>query len=323
MGAEKLALIALLISFVFVWIVTPRFLPVLHRLHFGQSIREEGPKSHLKKSGTPTMGGLVIQAGILVAVILILAIFKVVNWFPALIMIFFGLIGFIDDFIKVRKKHNLGLRAWQKLVLQFAGAAAIAAYAGMDPAIGTKLWIPFSQGMVDLGAWYYPFTFFAIVAVVNAVNLTDGLDGLASGVTAVVMIFFMAASVSLNLEASAVFSGAVIGGCLGFLRYNSYPANLFMGDTGSMALGGAVIAVAIATRLEFFVLIAGFVYVMEALSVVIQVSYFKMTHGKRVFRMAPIHHHFELKGWSETRVVTVFWILSAFCVTLSFLAFVK
>lgn len=323
MGAENLALIALLISFLFVWIVTPRFLPVLRRLHFGQSIREEGPKSHLKKSGTPTMGGLVIQGGILVSVIAILAVFKVVTLFPVLVMIFFGLVGFIDDFIKVREKHNLGLRAWQKLVLQFAGAAAIAAYAGLDPAIGTKLWIPFSQGMVDMGNWYYPFTFFAIVAVVNAVNLTDGLDGLASGVTAVVMVFFMMAAVALNQDASAVFGGAVIGGCLGFLRYNSYPAELFMGDTGSMALGGAVIAVAIATRMEFFVLIAGFVYVMEAMSVVIQVSYFKISHGKRVFRMAPIHHHFELKGWSETRVVTVFWILSAICVTLSFLAYVK
>ncbi len=179
----------------------------------------------------------------------------------------------------------------QKLVLQIAAAAFFAWYAGTNPAIGTWLVLPFVGGAVDLGLWYYPFTFFAIVAVTNAVNLTDGLDGLAAGVTAVVMTFFVIVASSMGLMAPALFSGAIIGGCLGFLRHNSNPAALFMGDVGSMALGGAVIAVAIVTRLQLFVLIAGFVFVMEAMSVVIQVGYFKISHGKRVFRMAPIHHH--------------------------------
>jgi len=320
MSSLKLSIIALLISFFFVWIVTPRFLPVLHKWHFGQAIREEGPKSHMKKSGTPTMGGLVIQAGVLLAMIIMCFVIGHAVLFPLLVMIAFGAIGFIDDFIKVSQKHNLGLRAWQKLVLQFVAALVIAIYAGTSPDIGTALQIPFSGAYWDLGWGYYPFTFFAVVAVTNAVNLTDGLDGLAAGVTAFVMIFFTVMAVVLNQLNCAVFGGAIIGACLGFLRYNSNPANIFMGDTGSMALGGAVIVIAIIMRLQLFVLIAGLLYVVEAMSVVLQVSYFKITHGKRIFRMAPIHHHFELKGWSETRVVTVFWVVSIICVCIAFLA---
>ena len=297
----------------------PRVLPILHRLHFGQAIREEGPQSHMKKSGTPTMGGLVIQGAVLIAVVIISLFTKKWDFFPLIVMVAFGAIGFIDDFIKVSKKHNLGLRAWQKLVLQFVAALAVALYAAWTPAIGTELVIPFMGTTVDFGIWYVPFTFFAVVAVTNAVNLTDGLDGLASGVTAIVCLFFLAMSVALNQVSTAVFSGAVIGACLGFLRYNSNPAEIFMGDTGSMALGGAVIVMAIITRMQIFVLIAGLLYVIEALSVVIQVGYFKLTHGKRFFKMAPIHHHFELKGWSETRVVTVFWIVTAVFVALAFL----
>ena len=273
----------------------------------------------MKKSGTPTMGGLVIQGAVLIAVVIISLFTKKWDFFPLIVMVAFGAIGFIDDFIKVSKKHNLGLRAWQKLVLQFVAALAVALYAAWTPAIGTELVIPFMGTTVDFGIWYVPFTFFAVVAVTNAVNLTDGLDGLASGVTAIVCLFFLAMSVALNQVSTAVFSGAVIGACLGFLRYNSNPAEIFMGDTGSMALGGAVIVMAIITRMQIFVLIAGLLYVIEALSVVIQVGYFKLTHGKRFFKMAPIHHHFELKGWSETRVVTVFWIVTAVFVALAFL----
>ncbi|MDD2413890.1 MAG: phospho-N-acetylmuramoyl-pentapeptide-transferase [Eubacteriaceae bacterium] len=320
MNTIQIAISALLISFLFVWIVTPRFLPVLHKWHFGQSIREEGPKSHLKKSGTPTMGGLVIQGGVLLAMIIFVCLGKQRVWFPLLVMIVFGAIGFLDDFIKVSQKHNLGLRAWQKLVLQIAAALAIAWYAGHDPAIGTKLMVPFTNQYWDLGLGYYPFTFFAVVAVTNAVNLTDGLDGLAAGVTAFVMIFFMIMAMVFDLEECAAFGGAVVGACLGFLRYNSNPADIFMGDTGSMALGGAVVVIAIMMQMQLFILIAGLLYVIEALSVVIQVGYFKISHGKRVFRMAPIHHHFELKGWSETRVVTVFWIISIIFVCIAFLA---
>lgn len=319
MDTLKISIVSLLVAFIIVWLVMPRVLPILHRLHFGQAIREEGPQSHMKKSGTPTMGGLVIQGAVLIAVIIISLFTKKWDFFSLIVMVAFGAIGFIDDFIKVSKKHNLGLRAWQKLVLQFAAALAIAIYAAWTPAIGTELVVPFMGTTVDFGIWYVPFTFFAVVAVTNAVNLTDGLDGLASGVTAIVCIFFLAMAVALNQVSTAVFSGAVIGACLGFLRYNSNPAEIFMGDTGSMALGGAVIVMAIITRMQIFVLIAGLLYVIEALSVVIQVGYFKLTHGKRFFKMAPIHHHFELKGWSETRVVTVFWIVTAVFVALAFL----
>lgn len=319
MDTLKISIVSLLVAFIIVWLAMSRVLPILHRLHFGQAIREEGPQSHMKKSGTPTMGGLVIQGAVLIAVVIISLFTKKWDFFPLIVMVAFGAIGFIDDFIKVSKKHNLGLRAWQKLVLQFVAALAVALYAAWTPAIGTELVIPFMGTTVDFGIWYVPFTFFAVVAVTNAVNLTDGLDGLASGVTAIVCLFFLAMSVALNQVSTAVFSGAVIGACLGFLRYNSNPAEIFMGDTGSMALGGAVIVMAIITRMQIFVLIAGLLYVIEALSVVIQVGYFKLTHGKRFFKMAPIHHHFELKGWSETRVVTVFWIVTAVFVALAFL----
>ena len=316
----KQGMIAFLIAFVAVWIGTKYFLPVLKKWHFGQSIREEGPQSHMKKSGTPTMGGLVIQAGVLVSTLIVALVTHSHFLFPLVVMVVFGTIGFIDDYISIAKKHNLGLKAWQKLVLQFVAALAIALYAGTHPQIGTQLIIPFTHQSVDLGFWYYPLTFFAIVAVTNAVNLTDGLDGLASGVTAFVMFFFTAAAMLSQNTESGIFGAAVIGACFGFLRYNSNPANVFMGDTGSMALGGAVIGIAIMLKMELFVLIAGIVYVAEAGSVLLQVAYFKATGGKRLFRMSPIHHHFELKGWPETRVVTVFWIVTLFWVAVAFLA---
>lgn len=316
----KQGMIAFLIAFVAVWIGTKYFLPVLKKWHFGQSIREEGPQSHMKKSGTPTMGGLVIQAGVLVSTLIVALVTHSHFLFPLVVMVVFGTIGFIDDYISIAKKHNLGLKAWQKLVLQFVAALVIALYAGTHPQIGTQLIIPFTHQSVDLGFWYYPLTFFAIVAVTNAVNLTDGLDGLASGVTAFVMFFFTAAAMLSQNTESVIFGAAVIGACFGFLRYNSNPANVFMGDTGSMALGGAVIGIAIMLKMELFVLIAGIVYVAEAGSVLLQVAYFKATGGKRLFRMSPIHHHFELKGWPETRVVTVFWIVTLFWVAVAFLA---
>lgn len=316
----KQGMIAFLIAFVAVWIGTKYFLPVLKKWHFGQSIREEGPKSHMKKSGTPTMGGLVIQAGVLVSTLIVALVTRSHFLFPLVVMVVFGTIGFIDDYISIAKKHNLGLKAWQKLVLQFVAALAIAIYAGMHPQIGTELIIPFTKSSVDLGFWYYPLTFFAIVAVTNAVNLTDGLDGLASGVTAFVMFFFTAAALMSENAESVIFGAAVVGACFGFLRHNSNPADVFMGDTGSMALGGAVIGIAIMLKMELFVLIAGIIYVAEAGSVLLQVAYFKATGGKRLFRMSPIHHHFELKGWPETRVVTVFWIVTLFWVAVAFLA---
>lgn len=315
----KAGLFGLLISFTVVYLATPRFIPMLKRMKFGQAIREEGPQSHLEKSGTPTMGGLIIQLGVIIASVLLAIVTGVWDFFPMIVMLFFGCVGFIDDYIKVAKKHNLGLRAWQKIVLQCVGALAISLYAYYSPTIGSELIVPFINQPVDFGFWYVPFTFIAVVAIVNAVNLTDGLDGLASGVTLIVSIFFFVGSLILPEASTTVFIGSVIGGCLGFLRYNSNPAGIFMGDTGSMALGGAVVVMAIITQLQIFLLIAGGLFVIEALSVVIQVGYFKATKGKRFFRMAPIHHHFELAGWSETRVVTVFWVVTAIFVTIAFI----
>lgn len=266
------------------------------------------------------MGGLVIQLGIIAAVIVVSLFMGSWNLFPVIVMVFFGAIGFIDDYIKVAKKHNLGLRAWQKLVLQFIGAGVIALYAYYT--IGSQLIVPFMSQPLDFGFWYVPFTFFAIIAIVNAVNLTDGLDGLASGVTLIVSIFFFVGSLILPEAGTTIFIGGVIGGCLGFLRHNSKPAAIFMGDTGSMALGGAIVVMGIITQLQIFLLIAGGLFVIEALSVVIQVGYFKATKGKRFFRMAPIHHHFELAGFSETQVVTVFWMVTAIFVTIAFICLV-
>lgn len=311
----QIAMISLLIAAIGTMILVPAFLPTLHRLHFGQAIREEGPKSHMKKQGTPTMGGLMIQLAVIIAVLFAALITKKISLFLLVIMLVYGAIGFIDDYIKVSKKHNEGLTVIQKLVLQII-TALIFTFWGAK-LVGTELLVPFA-GYIDFGIWYYPLTFIAIVAVTNAVNLTDGLDGLASGCMAVVMIFFTAGAITVSPAVSA-FCGAVIGGCLGFLKNNSNPADIFMGDTGSMALGGALVGAAMLTQLTLYILIAGLIFVIEALSVVIQVGYFKISHGKRVFRMAPIHHHFELGGWSETRVVQVFWVFSALCVALAFL----
>ncbi|MGD9473513.1 MAG: phospho-N-acetylmuramoyl-pentapeptide-transferase [Eubacteriaceae bacterium] len=320
--AIKSGLLCLLLSFFLVYLLTPRFIPMLKRLKFGQAIREEGPQSHLAKSGTPTMGGIVIIAGLVISVLVFSLLTGMVEALPVAMVLYFGAIGFVDDYIKVVKKHNLGLRAWQKLLLQFVGALAFSLYAYLSPEIGSLMLIPFSGAIVDMGIAMIPFTFFAIVAVVNAVNLTDGLDGLASGVTLIVAIFFFVIAALIGKIGMTIFIGSLMGALMGFLRYNSNPADIFMGDTGSMALGGAVIGMAIVLQMQWFVLIAGALFVIEALSVVIQVGYFKMTKGKRFFKMAPIHHHFELKGWSETRVVTVFWMVSGLFVTIAFLAFI-
>ncbi len=311
----QIAMTALILSGAAVLILVPACLPTLHRLHFGQAIREEGPKSHMKKAGTPTMGGLMIQLGVLIAVLIVALFTREISVFLLVIMIAYGAIGFIDDFIKVSKKHNEGLTPGQKLILQFVTACLFTWWGAKTT--GTALLVPFA-GMVDFGIWYYPVTLIAIVATTNAVNLTDGLDGLAAGCITVCMVFFVWASTAVSPAVSA-FAGAVLGGCLGFLKNNSNPADIFMGDTGSMALGGCLVGTAMLTQTTIYILFAGLIFVIEALSVIIQVGYFKISHGKRVFRMAPIHHHFELGGWSETRVVQVFWMFTAFCTALAFL----
>ena len=300
---------ALLVALAVSLALGPLAIPMLRRLKFGQSIREEGPKSHQAKSGTPTMGGIMILIAITVASLIFVGGSREV-WLALFITLGHGVIGFIDDFIKVVLKRNLGLKARQKLLGQILMAVALVyisiTYMGGD----TNLWIPVLDQTIDCGIFYYILIFFVLVGTTNAVNLTDGLDGLASGTMAVAAIAYAIICLIFGQYELAVFCMTVVGGVLGFLKYNAHPAKVYMGDTGSLALGGAVAAVAVLTKTELLLIIVGGVFVVEALSVIIQVASFKTT-GKRVFLMSPIHHHFELKGWSEKKVVTVFWLCGA------------
>lgn len=313
-------LLVLLLGAVATALFTGLEIPLLKKHQFRQYIREEGPQSHLKKEGTPTMGGLAILLGLLLTVAVV-GNFTLASVVMLVVTFLFALIGFLDDYIKVTAKHNLGLRAWQKLVLQIVFAAGLALYMAYFSAQGTKVWIPFYGDYVEFGFFYVPFVAFVMVAMANAVNLTDGLDGLSSGVTAIVAIFFAIVGVELQTASPAVFAAALSGVCLGFLVFNHHPAKLFMGDTGSMALGGGLACAAVMMKMEFLLVIAGLIYVLEALSVIIQVLYFKKTGGKRFFRMAPLHHHFELGGMSETKVVFLFWTISLVCCLLGYLVF--
>ncbi len=293
-------------------VLTSVEIPILKNKQFQQFIREEGPQSHLSKAGTPTMGGIAI-VGTLVFITLAAGDITMDTFAMLVVTLLFGAIGFFDDYIKVAKKHNLGLRAWQKLALQILFAGALALYVAKFTEHGTEVWLPIIDKYLDFGALYVPFVMFVVVAMANAVNLTDGLDGLSSGVTVLVSFFFGIVAASFGHASGMNFCAALCGGCLGFLFFNKYPAKLFMGDTGSMALGGALAAVAIIMKVEFLLPIAGLVYVMEALSVIIQVGYFKLTGGKRIFKMAPIHHHFEECGMKEQHVVIMFWIVALIC----------
>ncbi|KDR95019.1 Phospho-N-acetylmuramoyl-pentapeptide-transferase [Peptoclostridium litorale DSM 5388] len=299
----------------------PMLIPVLKRLKFGQTIRDEGPKTHLVKNGTPTMGGIILVIGIIVASLLsgkvdgnmLVALFSIIG---------FGLVGFVDDYIKVVLKRSLGLRAYQKLIGQFVFAFLIVLYQYKTSDYGSSILVPFTDGYYfDMGMLYIPFTVLVVVATVNSVNLTDGLDGLASGVTLIVSVFFVITASMLGYESIAIVCSAVFGACLGFLRFNIYPAKVFMGDTGSMALGGAVAAAAVIMNASLMIPIVGGIYFAESLSVIIQVTSFKLT-GKRVFKMSPIHHHFELVGWHETKVVGVFWATSLVLGAVALIAFI-
>lgn len=296
------------VAFLITLILGPLLIPLLKKLKVGQSIREEGPKSHYKKSGTPTMGGIIIVIALLITVFTSGLVNK-----DMYVLIFatlgFGLIGFIDDFIKVVLKRSLGLRAYQKLIGQIILAVVLAVYQSRVSIIGTELIVPFLNTNIDLGIFYIPFVAFVVVAVVNSANLTDGLDGLASGVTLIILSFFSLVALNMQMPSVAMFAAALGGACLGFLRFNSYPARVFMGDTGSMALGGAVAGIAILLNLSLIVPIVCGIYFAEAISVIIQVVSFKL-FGKRVFLMSPLHHHFEYKGWKETKIVVVFWSIT-------------
>lgn len=296
-----------LVVFLATIVTGPILLPVLKKLKLRQTIRDNGPKSHLSKMGTPTMGGLIFLIPVFVAGMMYA---NYDNRIVSLVLLTagFALVGFLDDFIKVWKKSKDGLSANQKMLGLLVISAIFATYISMSD-IGTSIIIPFFafERTIDLGIFYIPFTMIVLVGTSNAVNITDGLDGLATGTTFFASLFLaMIAMTSLEFEYINFFAVALCGGTLGFLLYNFYPAKLFMGDTGSLALGGAISAIAIVMRLHLILLVLGGIFVLEAFSVIIQVVSFKLTK-KRVFKMAPLHHHFELSGWKETNIVYLFW----------------
>ncbi len=303
-------------------------IPFLHRIKFGQEIREEGPSWHQKKSGTPTMGGFIFIIGMLFALVAGIFICGLgdfaEDYLPVVIMFTgafaFGVIGFIDDYIKVILKRNLGLRAGQKFTLQFLVALMVAVWVTAGGYVDSAIKIPFTGFELNLGyIIYIPFIIIVMLAVVNSVNLTDGLDGLAGTVTLVVAVFYAIISNRAGSTPVAVFASSLGGGLVGFLIYNKFPAKVFMGDTGSLFLGGAVAVMAIFMGDPLLLIVVGLVYVAESLSVIIQVAWFKKT-GKRIFKMSPIHHHFEMCGWKETTVVAVFTLVTAALCGLSLLA---
>ncbi len=314
-----------IISFLATLLLGITLIPWLKKLKFGQTVRDDGPKTHLKKTGTPTMGGIIFIIPLILVSLLqtrgrgeyvIVAVLSTLG---------FGLIGFLDDYIKVVKKRSLGLRAYQKIISQLVIAVTLAFYAYLNPYIGSSVIVPLIGAEWDLGVFYIPIVVFIILGTVNSVNLTDGLDGLCSGVTLVItatlsIILTFAAKLANaggqawltnNYQDLIVFSAALTGALLGFLRYNAYPAQVFMGDTGSLGLGGAISALSILLRIPLWIPIFGGIYMAEAISVILQVGSFKL-RGKRIFKMAPLHHHFELKGMPETKVVSMFMIATVF-----------
>ena len=303
-------IVAVLISFGISAVLCPIVIPLLHRLKFGQQVRQEGPKEHLKKQGTPTMGGVMFLGAIIVTSLFYIGRYP--ELVPVLfVTVGFGIIGFLDDFIKIVMKRSEGLNPVQKLILQLVIAGIFTFYCMKNPAIGTEIILPFTDGKtVDLGWFFIPFCIFVMLGADNGVNFTDGLDGLCSSVTVMVATFFTVVALGNNNGISPVCA-AVVGSLMGFLLFNVYPAKVFMGDTGSLALGGFVSAAAFMLRMPIFIVIVGLIYLVEVVSVIIQVTYFKSTGGKRFFKMAPIHHHFELCGWSETQIVALFSIITA------------
>lgn len=315
----ELTIFATILSFIIVILIGPIVIPMLKKFKFGQSIREEGPQSHLKKAGTPTMGGLMFIISLVITLFTLSPKMGSALWIALITTVGYGIIGLLDDSLKIIRKKNLGLRAYQKLIGQVTFALILSVYAYNSADIGSMVHIPYTQKFIDLGIFYIPFMMFVVVGATNAVNLTDGLDGLASSVTLIVIVFFAIVTYGLKRNDLSLFCGALAGGLLGFLKYNAYPAQVFMGDTGSLALGGAVSALAILLKMPFILAIVGLIYVIEALSVIIQVISFKLT-GKRVFKMAPLHHHYEQLGWHETKIVAWFTIFTAILCLIGFLA---
>ena len=311
--------IPILISFAISVVLGPIIIPFLRKLKMGQTERTEGVQSHLKKAGTPTMGGVIFLISTVVT-----ALFYVKDYPKIIPVLFltlgFGIIGFLDDYLKVVLKRSDGLLPWQKFLLQVIFTGIFAYYIINYTDVSLTMRIPFWSGhFLNLGWAAVPLMFFAVIGTVNGVNFTDGLDGLASSVTLIVAVFFSVVSIGLQSGIEPV-TCAVVGSLMGFLVFNVYPAKVFMGDTGSLALGGFVAGTAYLMQMPLFIILVGLIYLIEVISVILQVSYFKATHGKRIFKMAPIHHHFELCGWSETRVVAVFSIVTAIMCLIAFLA---
>ena len=316
-------LISFLVAFAASALIGRFLIPWLHALKAGQSIKEIGPVWHMAKQGTPTMGGIMFIAGIFIAIL-------VTGWqdfsqgrfgalFVFLFALVFGVIGFLDDFMKVKYHKNEGLTAPQKFLLQLAAAIVFTVLLRYTGYLTPDLYIPFFNVSFQLPwAVYMVFAAFVIVATVNAVNLTDGVDGLATGVTLPVALFFLAVSLMWKITDLSIFAAALVGGLCAFLIYNFHPAKVFMGDTGSLFLGGTVCGLAFALDIPLIIVLVGIIYLLETLSDIIQVTYFKLTHGKRIFRMAPLHHHFEMGGWSEEKLFTVFTLVTLVCGVLAY-----
>ncbi len=314
-------LISFLIALFVTAVIMPYLIPYLRRLKFGQQIQEDGPTWHEKKSGTPTMGGIGFIIGItLAAAVALLAEFNIQLLLMTVTSLGFGLIGFIDDYIKVVKKRNLGLTALQKYLLQAVLTAGYITALMLLGELETSIIIPFTDIELSMPWWIYvPFILIVVTGTVNAVNLTDGLDGLATSVTAVSGIFFTLAATLVGNNSASYLSAALTGGAVAFLFYNKYPAKVFMGDTGSLYFGGVISTVAVGMKMPLVLIIAGFVFLFETLSVIMQVASFKIT-GKRIFKMSPIHHHFEMCGWSERKIVLVFTLAAVVLSAVAYLS---
>ena len=303
--------IALSIAFCVMLLISPKGINILHRMKFGQEVRDDGPQTHLKKQGTPTMGGILFLIAISIGILPFIG--EVSGLLPAYLLgLGFGIVGFVDDYLKVVKHQSEGFNPKQKMASQIVISLLYIAFLYFYSGSANAFLLPFvKETSWSLGILFFPVSLFIITATDTGANFTDGIDGLCSSVTAVIVFFlFLVDRIILGGAELGALPGAVLGGLLGFLCFNAHPAKVFMGDTGSLALGGFVVAMAIQTGTALYIPLFAFVYFMEVLSVIMQVTYFKMTHGKRIFKMAPIHHHFELLGWSETQVVTIFTIIT-------------
>ncbi len=314
--------IAVLAGFCISTLAGPFVIPFLLKLKIGQTVRDDGPQSHLNKTGTPTMGGIIFLGAMFLVSLFFLKGRPLIA--PVLLMTFgFGLIGFIDDYIKVVLKRAMGFKAWQKMIGEIIVTTIFAIYITHTENVELTMLVPFSNGhYIDAGILTIPLMFFVILGTVNGANFTDGLDGLATKVTLAILAFFCIPAILTKSGLEPVL-GAMIGALLGFLIFNSHPANVFMGDTGSLALGAFVATTAYMLQMPLFIIIVAFIYLAEVISVILQVGYFKLTHGKRIFKMAPIHHHFELCGFAETKVVEAFFIITIVLCAVAVVGYLK